>query len=380
MIKFLPVTTALLLCVFTTHASYRARFRAKKLACPSHVVFKIDDKQAVLGDTFMQKCKDQFRFLNDFNGSYFNTAFLKQTESVRSFLHQQPQGADKGIPLVLSTCNGAIHATFFDRNSKYLILICGGFTNAREYMTPFVKLFPQYDLVFFDLPGHGLDKQVPITSKGLISDSLCGINTEVITLGQSEAEVIQVVTSYFKKRTYYKKTCAVARCYSVPFFAQAAVSWQNSHVAPLFDALIIDSAFPSFASFVPNFPSLFCSAFNAPLLNDMSQTWLVKKGFYYVAEFFLSKDLSTCPSVASLLNQLVHTDMLFFHSLKDVAISEHDFYSIWNELSAIENKAAVFTYNRHAMNHIKQKELYAYITQAFVEKNFQAFTGHMINA
>lgn len=376
----LSLTWALVFGFTSAHASYRARFRAKKLAQSPAIQFKIGRTKVAIQDAFVEQCVQQFAYLNSYNDSFFNVRFLKQHAQVRAFLTEQ-YGATGDTPVYECIQQGdlAVHVTHFDRKSQYVLFICGGFTNAREYMAPYVKLFPDYDLVFFDLPGHGLEKQQANSYKGIMSDSLCGVNVEAITLGQAESRVIQAVADFYQRKKYYRKKCAIARCYSVPFFAQAALDWQQNHVTPLFDTLIIDSAFASFSSFVPNFPRLFCSALHSPFLNHMSQTWLVKKCFSLLAGYFLPVTVDSCPATATILNQLASIDMLFFHGSQDLAISMDDFESIWNGIPDVHRKAVIYTNNKHAMNHIKQKEMYAFVCRSFIESSFESFSSLMLS-
>lgn len=376
----LSVTWALVFGFTSAHANYRARYRAKKLAQSSSIHFKIGSNKVAISDAFVDQCVKQFGYLNSYNDSFFNVQFLKQHAQVRQFLTNE-YSATGDVPQYDCIKQGdlSIHVTYFNRTSPYVLFICGGFTNAREYMVPYVKLFPHYDLVFFDLPGHGIEKQQAHSHKGIMSDSLCGVNVEAITLGQAESRVIQSVVDYYQRKKYYTKKLAIARCYSVPFFALAALDWQKHHVTPLFDGMIIDSAFTSFSSFVPNFPRLFCSALHSPFLNHMSQTWLVKKCFSLVAGYFLPVAVDSCPSTASILNQLKAVDILFFHGSQDIAISLDDFESIWNGTEQVGSKAVIYTNNKHAMNHIKQKEVYASVCKTFIENSFESFGSLMLS-
>lgn len=358
--------------------SWRKRLKKRKLEHPRSLIFKTDKNEYLLGSHFLDFCEVKNKHLNEYNDSYFNTHFLQQSHQVRHFIRNFTTDCDKGIPFELDLKKYKIHGTFVDRKSKYLVIITGGFTNAHEYMASYIKLLPNYDLVFFDLPGHGLDQVEPTTTSGRLSQYIIGVNMDNVTLGSREVETIQAVTSYFKARAYYKSVIGIARCYSAPFFAQASAFWQKKHVTPLFDKLLIDSAFPSFKHMTPNFPALFCSRSNAPLLRDISQTWLVKIGFVSIAEFFLSKPFSQCPPLAPFLASLNATDMFFIHSLKDIAISLEDFNAIWNSLDGVENKAVLFTYNKHAMNHIKQKELYKHISEQFIELPFNEFVSSLV--
>lgn len=352
--------------------SYRLLVKEKKLIVPNTIVVKSTYEEFALPQTLLERAITTNAHLNTTNTTYFNLSFLRNTPAVRSFIRTQ----EKGTPFTLEV-PFEIHGTFFNRTSKHLVIITGGFTNAHEYMAPFLKIFPNYDLVFFDLPGHGLDCPSATSYKGQLAQYILGVDVTSVTLGPKEVQVIKEVTNYFKTRAYYKTVSGIARCYSSPFFAQAAYEWETAHAHPLFDKLIIDSPFPSFAHFVPNFPALFCSRSNAPLLKHMSQSWLIKQGFTTLAEFFFVRPFSDCLPLAYYLKQLKNTDLLFIHSLQDVAISLNDFNEIWCELEHVENKVVLFTHNKHAMNHIKQKELYKYVGEQFIERPFSEFVGSL---
>lgn len=321
----------------------------------------------------------QHASLNADSGTYFNPRFLHNTPKVRELIRDASK-PDYGIPFCLDGSDNPIHGTYFSRSSTHVVFLTGGFSNNHEYMAPFIKLFPDYDLVFFDLPGHGFDRAQPACIAGRLSDGIVGVDLSQVSLGEREARVIQRVVNHFKAQKYYKTVVALGRCYSVPFFAQAAADWQKDHEKPLFDKFIIDSAFPSFERMAQNFPRLFASRSNAPLWRDLSSAWPAKVCFVAIADCFLAARLCDCKPLAHYLNQLRDTDLLFIASEQDVAISLADFDEIWQGLPAITNKIAIFTHNKHAMTHFKQKELYKSLGQVFIEQSFENCIGTIARA
>ena len=355
----------------------RLKIKQRLLGKTGPITIKFDTQEIVLTSKNLNTIIDCNKHLNTYNHTYFNLPFLRDPKKIRLFLREDKTNDEQGIPFYLEKNSAKIPGTFFNRKSNNLVIISGGFTNCHEYMAPLVKIFPDYDLVFFDLPGHGLDRTEPQTTKARLAESALNLDISCITLGEKEVETIVSVAEYFKKLNNYTKTIGVARCYSVPFFAQAALDWEKTYKKPLFNKLILDSSFPSFEQFVPRLPLLFSSKSNAPLFRHICQSRFVKSIFSIIAEYFLERSLNTCSPIGSLLRQLKSTDLLFIHSKKDIVISDEDFALIWNELTDIEHKCVLFTHNRHAMNHIHQKELYKFIGESFINHSFNDFVREL---
>jgi len=328
-------------------------------------VIRFKNSQSVLSNAILKGALSEMSHLDSFNDTYFNPRFLKQTDQVRSLLEETKP--------VYITVPGQFSATYFDRNSDCLMVVAAGFTNHREYMAPFLKLFPQYDILLVELPGHGIDGQESSSYRSLVSQTVLGIDIEQIGLGADEAEVISSATQHVKALKSYRTTIGVSRCYSAPFFAQAAVSYYQDHQEKLFDKLVFDSPFTAFVDFVPNFPKLWVGRSKAPIIKHIYGNKIIGNGFYYLAQWITGKRFDECPAMTSLLAQLSHTDILLIHSSTDVAISMDDFERIWASLSDHEHSCALITSNPHALNHIKQKELYSWVIQSFVEHPFDQF-------
>jgi len=363
----------------TTLSAIAPRLKIKKrlLGSPGPVSIQIDGQEKALSEKTLKNAQTTNAYLNAYNTTYFNLPLLRNRQKIRRFLRKNNRYSEQGKPFCIETNNKKVYGTFFDRKSNYLAVISGGFTNCHEYMAPFVKLFPKYDLLFFDLPGHGLEQQQAVSLKGQLAQSILGLDLQSISLGNAEAETIIAVVKHFKEKKNYKKIAGAARCYSVPFFAQAGIDWEKENSQPLFNKLILDSPFSSFQEFIPHLPLLASSRSKAPLFRDLCKSWPVKTVFTKIAEYFLEVPLQECVPTGKLLKQLTATDMLFIHSKKDIAISNADFSLLWNELAGINNKCTLFTYNPHAMNHIKQKELYKFVTEQFIEQSFTDFVQQL---
>ena len=361
----------------TEAVSWRKKLKAKQLGINAPLIFKTSHVQSPISQNLYDEAMISNAFLNDFNKDYFNLSFLTRSAAVRDLIRNNST-QEKGNAFCLQAQGHKVHGTFFDRGSSYLMIVTGGFSNNHEYMASFIKLFPHYDLVLFDLPGHGLDSAYPTSVMAKLGLAIVGVDLSVVSLGEKEANTISTVVDYFKMKRSYRTVVGVARCYSAPFFAQAAVQWQQNNASPLFDKLIIDSAFPSFDRMALNFPRLFCSKSNAPVWRHISLTWLVKTSFVALANLFLTTKLYDCLPISHYLSQLHNTDLFFIHSTRDVAISMEDFDSIWQQLGSIENKAVLFTHNKHALNHVKQKELFKCCCELFIESAWHNFSTTMI--
>ena len=219
---FLCITISLLAPI--TAEAPRLKIKQRLLGKTGPATLDINGQQIIFSDATLKKMVESNEYLNKYNGTYFNVPMLKNPRKMRTFLRKKKKlGPDYGEPFCLEENGFKVHGTFFDRNSKYMAVVAGGFLNSHEYMAPFIKLFPNYDLLFFDLPGHGLEQGEATSTKGRIAQSLLGINFDVITFGDAEAQTIIAAVGHFKKKKKYTKVAGVARCYSVPFFAQAGV-------------------------------------------------------------------------------------------------------------------------------------------------------------
>lgn len=328
-----------------------------------------------LSDEIHSNALRRMSYLNEFNDTYFNPRFLKQTDQVRALFDDHPSGK---VPPRYISVPGQFNATYFDRGSDCLMVVAAGFTNHREYMAPFLKLFPSYDILLVELPGHGIDARGNKGYRAKLGHTLLGVDIDDIALGEHESAAITNATCHLKQSKQYKTTVGVSRCYSAPFFAQAAVSFYQRNGQKLFDKLVFDSPFTSFAEFVPNFPKLWVGRSKAPIIKHMCANRFVGKGFYYLAQWITGKQFAECPAMTSLLSQLSHTDILLIHSRADVAISMDDFERIWSSLAEHDHSCALITSNPHALNHIKQKELYSSLIQTFIEHPFDQFTQKII--
>lgn len=333
-------------------------------------VIRFKNSQCVLSNAILKGALSQMSHLDSFNDTYFNPRFLKQTDRVRALFEES--GPEETKPAYI-TVTGQFSATYFDRGSDCLMVVAAGFTNHREYMAPFLKLFPTYDILLVELPGHGADVQGHVGYRSILAQKLLGVDIENIGLGADESTAISLATQHSKRLKTYRTTIGVSRCYSAPFFAQAAVSYYQDHQEKLFDKLVFDSPFTSFADFVPNFPKLWVGRSKAPIIKHIYGNKIIGNGFYYLAEWITGKRFDECPAMTSLLAQLSNTDILLIHSSTDVAISMDDFERIWASLSDHEHSCALITSNPHALNHIKQKELYSWVIQSFVEHSFDHF-------
>ncbi len=340
------------------------------------ITFRLSDSFDVrFSDSCIASIQNKHADLNRFNSTFFNPRFLKKTPHVQRLL-SRPCGQKKehGNRWKLQMNDSIIEGTFFDRSSEIVVFITGGFSNAHEYMAPFVKLFPDFDLVLFDLPGHGSRHEQDHNSR---LNALVNVDLSQITFGHSESAVIQQVVTHFLAKKKYSTVAAVGRCYSVPFFARAALEWQEHFGTPLFDKFILDSAFVSFARFIPHFPALYCSRYPAPVVRHVGGSWLIGQLFYVLTEYVLGTSFADFKPTYEYISQLTNTDLLFVHSKADIAIPMADFELLWSKLDHIKNKGALFTTNKHAMSHIRQKEIYKEIAERFISNDFTDFASSL---
>ena len=305
--------------------------------------------------------------LNSFNDTFFNPQFLKKAHKLSSW------ASTEGQQFVLQGATQTVHGTYFNRGSDTLVIVGPGFNNKHEQMAGCIKLFPDYDLVFFDFPGHGRAQRQPSTFQGKLSRFFADIDITSVSFGPAEVETILTAITHFKGQKEYTKLVGVGFCYSVMFLVQAGAQWATIHQTPLFDKLILDSSWNSYDQLVKHLPLLKVNSLGVPFLTRFFNTNWAKDNFLWAAQKVVGVPFDQLAPLTFYSPQLVGTDILFIQSCKDIAISSEEFEKVWDSFAHIEHKCVLFTHNEHVRNHFAQKELFKFASELFIEKPFNEF-------
>lgn len=338
-----PVGAAQMLGYRTTQAPY--------IALPNSVYSEITEK---------------YNMLEKLNPTLFNTSILRQPHATRVFLEYLPRHLGSGvhgtIPL-LADPSKKISYTYFNRGSKELIVMSGGFANPREMLAPLLGIFVDYDVVIFDHIGHGLDHK-PKSWYGWFFKKNFGIDFSILESGEQEESELLSIIQHFKQKKKYAKLYGVGFCYATGIFMKTAANNPG-----LFDKLILDGAWESGETLLKRFverPELFYDPQRgAPTEKTrmyrfykwITSTRLVKKHFNGTAT-----DLK--PNGPSL-KKLGNVPLLLFHGVNDLVISEAQFNEVWHNKAGA--KTAIITDARHLSNHIKYKQLFSWCSNCFLD-------------
>lgn len=320
----------------------------------------------VVGNAVVKDAYQENKYLNE--SILFYTKFLKDHNSVRDFLcspHFNGQYSKTN-----SIDGETIHYTHFNRGSNTLLVIGGGASN-QEMLSPFVQMFPRYDVVLFNHRGIEFDKCSifnPLGWSYCVSSAciLNGLHGSKMQFGKvEENDVLAVIFDLFKKKAY-DKVYGLATCYSAPIFIKTAI------VRPgIFDKLIIDGGWMSvqdtFRRFITEAKERFRERWFSKVLPDPDGAIMSWLGGKLSGINFDAANFDFVPYV-----QQLSVPVLFFHSANDVIVPNFEFINMWNQVPSTE-KAVVLTLCKHLNNHLKMKEFYKYSAEAFFDLSFGDF-------
>lgn len=309
---------------------------------------------------------------------FFDTSFIGNASQVRSF-HLKPKHEQREVGRVfeVTTDDGVIiEGTFFDRGSDTLIIIGSGFTNEREKMSPFLHLFPSYDIALFDFRGHGykeLDLAKPRTWYKNTSEFVFGVDATISRLGACEEKDVFAVVDGLKTLKPYERVFGASLCYGSFIFLKALALRPG-----LFDKVIVDGCWESVGQIIQHLRQdmgLTCNPQHGGLQDHCvwSSQWAQDAVLWFarkVAGLSYQDDLS----LLNFLPLIKDTPILFFYGKHDLMVDRSEFQSLWSALKS-DQKSAIITSNPHVLNHIKQKELYRLISELFFELPYNLFVN-----
>ena len=334
------------------------------------------EKCCELGSEFFKSIYDDTKTLKSDDPDCFKSSFIRDEQKALAKLKEL---GGESIT-VKSKKFQDIYCTFFDRKSDSLLVVGVGYPVPRYKMLPLAKLFPNYDLLFFDYRGIGADHHpgkasflLPWKWKGLLSWYTAKIDFNVSSIGAVEAADVISVVEYFQNLKVYRNTFALGFCFSSYVFSE--VQKERS----LFDKLIFDGSWPSVERVVKTIikcPSLVCSVENprspVPCMtyNSCFQSFVVKL-FEWAAWVNVKM-----PPMSEYLSE-ISCPVLFFQSLKDCYCNKEEFEELWSATTS--PRVAILTNNLHGRNHVWQAEAYGKIARYFLERSYSDFVEGLMD-
>jgi pimeloyl-ACP methyl ester carboxylesterase len=331
------------------------------------------------------RIEDFSYFLNSHlnNSTMFDSSLIRNAKKAREYhVKKKPNAKNIGELYEATTSDGfSIECTFFDRGSDMLLVVFGGFTNEREIMSPFIDIFPDYDIVICEFRGHGyvpfnfLD---PSSWPLNFSKHFFGVDTKVSSIGDKEHNDVFAIVHGFKKLKQYRCVFGLGICYGAFIFAKAAAIWPN-----LFDKIVLDGCWLSRLRFIDKIRADVKTICN-PQTGGWSDHWFwsrscVKRIIEFAASNILSLNLSDDLSILDFAPKVKSTSLLFFYGKDDYMITRDEFETLWDAFD-ISEKTAIITSNPHVLNHLKQKELYKLICDLFFECSQEKFIDLLLDA
>ncbi len=420
---------ALLLCgVITT--SLAAESAVRPTAFTHNKNFVYDYKTAVvngsqqgfrLDDRVDQVAKIINRDLDQ--SMFFNTEFVKDVKKVRKYHVSTKKSCKENIATLhwASTADQVrLGCTYFNRNSDTLVVVAGGFTNEREMMTPFVDMFPHYDVVLMDWRGHGFNPEEFVIDP---IQRIFAIAPRDITFGEKEhLDVFAVVEGFRARKKLHNNGAGYAHvyglgvCYGAFVFAKTAALTERvrfglpdalkshnpkminaaerelSHLDHqlknykeirehgLFDKIILDGCWLSLPLFVEKIQNDFATLVN-PQTGGFSKHWFfsrsgVKKAIDFIAARVIGIQHHSDINLLDYVSTLTKTPLLFFFGKNDYMIRRYEFETLYNAIPA-PDKAVIVTSNHHVRNHFKQKELYKLAADLFLHLPHDQFIEYL---
>jgi pimeloyl-ACP methyl ester carboxylesterase len=323
----------------------------------------------VVDSLILKDAYQENRYLNE--SILFYTKFLKDINWIRDFLYSP---VFNGQHSKTTTVDGeVIHYTHFNRGSNILLIIGGGLAT-QEMMSPFVQMFPRYDVVIFNHRGIEFDKASifnPFTWSYCMSSACVfeNLNGSKMTFGKAEEnDVLAIIFDLFKKKAY-DKVYGLATCYSAPIFIKTAIARPG-----IFDKLILDGGWMSTTETLKRFITEVKERFKE---NGFSKIVPDPNGSLGGCVGWFGKKFSGINPEAVNFNftnyvQQLTVPVLFFHGANDAIVPNSEFINMWNQIPSTE-KAVILTLSKHVNTHLKFKEFYKYSAEAFFDLPYGEF-------
>ncbi len=218
---------------------------------------------------------------------------------------------------------------------KANLIVCHGYKGAKEFLYPYIELFPEWNVFIFDFRAHG-------QSDGRIT-----------TIGCLEYQDVTAAVRYVAQHTT-----------KLPLFilglsmGGAASIKAVEHKPALCDALIIDSSYARLDSTVQR---IFCTKANLPHYPFFP---IIRALFHYFTGCNL-KDMNPVRSVRS-----IRQPILFVHACNDTYIPPKNAVALYANAQNKNSQLWIAPHCRHVRLHSQHAQLYREKIVGFIKNNF----------
>jgi len=260
---------------------------------------------------------------------YFDLDFIRDPAKVRAHhIAKKHNKKDVGkIVEFFTEDDELISCTYFNRGSDKLLVVGEGFTNARELLTSYLALFPDYDLVLFDFRGQGyrpFDLFDPFTWPINLAKVTFGMDSQSAMLGKDEEKDVFAVVAHFKSQKEYKHVYGVSLCYSSFIFLKAQALRPG-----LFDKIILDGCWLSLRKLIDKLKKDLKMLVN-PQQGGFSKVWPLSEWWVQdtvesLARHVWGLQIDHDLNALDYISDIKDTPLLFFHSKDDLMVTREEF-------------------------------------------------------
>ncbi len=293
------------------------------------------------------------------HADYFNPTLIKDHTFQQTALSQE-----HARKVYFRTDDGlSIEGYFFDRHAKRALIVGQGCHAVKEKLLPFLKLFPDYDILFLDY--RWLQWQKTWCSFLAIIG-----NTLEKYLISPQLDATAAVT-FLRTQKHYESVSGLGICYSGMIFCGAQERSLRERGVRLFDSIIIDCSMYSMEALAETVcadPLLIKNHREGGTpwpIRWVLSTWPVRMVVSLVGHMVLGRNFSQL-TMASYLQKLQDTPLLFIQALDDKLVPIEYFWRMYKDMPK-KTSCVLFVQAKHAWNHLTHKEWYAYMVDHFIK-------------
>jgi pimeloyl-ACP methyl ester carboxylesterase len=252
----------------------------------------------------------------------YNGSMSQITREIRTELLNTPGTRE----VKFTTADGLNLAGIFIQRTrpKANLIVCHGYKGAKEFMYPYMELFPEWNVLIFDFRAHG-------QSEGRLT-----------TIGCLEYKDVVAAAHYVRNQTNTNVPLII-----LGLSMGGAACIRAAEIEPtLCDALIIDSSYARLESTVRR---IFCSKANLPHYPFFP---IIRALFQYIAGCNL-KDMNPIESVTSITQPI-----LFIHACNDTYIPPKNSVALYAHVRNPKSQLWIAPHCRHVRLHSKHAMLY----------------------